>query len=223
MLRTLRREGRRLVTEELASGAVSRWDEDTWRPLTDEREQPISLDELDEHLARVMRDHEPFDPAIDAALAPRLHQALPLSRRDAADLGVWRFLAVAHAPELVRHRWEHRSWAVARTRFWAGGTRHTANAFGRLWWIAELTRQADSYELTTRVLGKPSLATVVFARTWSQHRPAVEAFVDVVRDESVELAERVAFELGRHLAVVPLERLDHAELVRIVRAVANAG
>lgn len=75
----------------------------------------------------------PFDAAaIDAALACALHRALPLSRRLAADWGLWRYLAVVHRPDIVRHRWELRSWTTMRDRFWRGGTRPGSNVFGRL-------------------------------------------------------------------------------------------
>lgn len=221
ILGTLRPEGRRLVTEELATGVVARWDEDTWKPLVDDRERRVPLDELDQRIATVIGDHAPFDPAIDAALAPQLHRALRLTRREAADIGIWRFLAVVHAPHFVRHRWEHKSWATAKTRFWSPGTRHNSNAFGRLWWIAELTREGESYALTARALAKQSIATQIFARTWSQHRPAVLAFVDVLENAPGDLVEQVARDLNRHLAIVPLERLDHDELVRIIRAIAR--
>lgn len=221
ILRTLRPEGRRLVTEELATGVVARWDEDTWRPVAEDRERPVELDELDEQIAKVIRGHAPFDPAIDAALAPLLHRALRLTRREAADIGIWRFLTVVHAPHFVRHRWEYKSWATAKTRYWSPGTRHNSNAFGRLWWIAELTREGDSYDLTARALAKQSVATQTFSRTWSQHRPAVLAFVDLLENAPAEVVEHAARDLGRHLAIVPLERLDHGDLVRIIRSIAR--
>ncbi len=218
-VRILHPDGRRLVNEELVSGSRKRWTEDAWRPFVAEHERTIDLAALDSHIARVLGEYPAHDPSMDATFAPLLHSALRLSRREAAEPGLWRYLAVVHAPQFVRHRWEYLSWATASTRFWAPGTRHTSNAFARLWWIAELTREDDSYALTTRVLGKPSLTTQIFVRSWSQHRPAVQAFLDVLEGEPAEVVERTARELSRHLAIVPLERLDYGELKKIVRAV----
>jgi hypothetical protein len=220
-LRVLAPEGRRLVTEELVAGTRERWAEDAWRPYVAEHARVIPLEALDAHLERVMREHAAHDPALDAALAPLLHRSLGLARREAAEPGLWRYLAVVHAPQLVGHRWEYLSWASASARFWSVGTRHTSNAFGRLWWIAELTRDGASYDLTTRALNKPSLATQVFARSWSQHRPAVHAFLDVLETAPAETIERTARGLSRHLAIVPLERLEYADLERVVRALSR--
>lgn len=217
-IRILHPDGRRLVTDELVSGSRERWTEDAWRPFVAEHERTIDLESLDEHIKRILLKYAPHDPAMDATFAPLLHAALHLTRREAAEPGLWRYLAVVHAPQFVRHRWEYLSWATASTRFWSPGTRHTSNAFARLWWIAELTRDGPSYALTTRVLGKPSLATQVFARGWSQHRPAVQAFLDVLETEPAEVIERTARELSRHLAIVPLERLDYSDLEKIVQA-----
>lgn len=214
--------GRRLVTEEFVSGNRARWTEDVWRPFVAEPERSVELEALDGHIGQVVRNYPAHDPAIDAVFAPHLHAALQLSRREAAEPGLWRYLAVIHAPQFVRHRWEYLSWATASTRFWSLGTRHTSNAFARLWWIAELTRDGESYELTTRVLSKPSFATQIFVRSWSQHTPAVRAFLDVLGAAPAEVIERTARELSRHLAIVPLERLDYGELQRIVRALAGA-
>src|SRR5690606_3886261 len=117
--------------------------------------------------------------ALDAAVAPEIHQSLPLSRRVASDPGVWRFLTVVHRPDYVPHRWAMRSKAQMVRRYWDFGTRPDSNAFARLWWIAELTitkdASGDPYHLTRRVLGAQPLATAIFTRTLSQYAPAVSA------------------------------------------------
>jgi hypothetical protein len=218
-LRALEPEGRRLVTQELASGAVTRWPESEWRPLTADCERALDLDAFDAVIDRAIATYEPYDAGHDPWLAPRLHEALPLTRREAAAPGVWRFLAVVHRPDLVRHRWENLSWATTKTRFWSTGTRHTSNAFARLWWIAEITRAGASYALTEKVLVSPRLATQVFVRTWSQHRPAVAGFVEAMEDAAADEIERATREFSRHLAVVPLEGLDADDVAGIVATI----
>lgn len=221
-LRVLKPEGRRLVTAELAAGMVERWPETTWRPLVDEHERLVTLEELDALVDRAVRTFARHDPALEPWLAPRLHAALPITRREAAQPGVWRYLAVVHRPDLIRHRWEDISWSATKLRYWSVGTRHTSSLFGRLWWIAELTRDGASYGLTERVLARPSIATQVFVRAWSQHRPAVEAFVAELSGAPAEAGERAARGLSRHLATVPLELLDASELRRVIRAAARS-
>jgi hypothetical protein len=218
-LRSLQPEGIRLVTPELAAGTLPRWPEPAWRPVVSDLpgDRPsLPLEHLDAVIDELIATLPAYDAAIDAWLAPRLHAALPLTRRAAADPGVFRFLSVIHRPDVIRHRWANVSWANMRSRFWSIGTRHTSNALARLWWIAELTRDGDSYALTERVLAKQSLAIQVFVRSWSQHRPAVEAFVDTLHDAPAEDIEHAARMLSRHLATTPLEGLSSAEIVAVL-------
>jgi len=220
-LRILQPAGRRLVTLELARdasqpGAIERWPESAWLPLVVDPPRGIDLGALDAVIAELVQRFERFDAAMDAWLAPRLHRALPMSRREAAEPGVWRYLSVVHGPELVRHRWENVSWPLTRARFWSTGTRHTSNPYARLWWIAEMTREAHDYALTERALARQSLAIQLFVRAWSAHRPAVAACVDGLGDAPGEVVERVARELSRHLGTVTLEALDGHELRDLV-------
>lgn len=212
-------EGSRLVTPDLASGTRTSWPEREWKPVVSDAESDIHLERLDEVLDELIGRFPKFDTAIDPWLAPRVHRALPLTRRQAADAGVWRYLAVVHRPDVVRHRWENLSWATMRSRFWSMGTRPTSTMFGRLWWIAELTRDRDSYELTERVFGRQALATQIFVRSWSQYRSAVDAFADVFQDAAGDEVEHGARTLTRRLATVPLEGLSRTELVEFLRKV----
>jgi hypothetical protein len=222
-LLSLEPEGIRLVTPELAAGTLVRWPEPAWRPVVADlpADQPsVALARLDRVLDELIATLPAYDTAIDAWLAPRLHMALPLSRRAASNPGVFRFLSVVHRPDVIRHRWANVSWATMRSRFWSIGTRHTSNMLARLWWIAELTRDGSSYALTERVLTKQSLAIQIFVRSWSQHRPAVEAFVDTLHDAPSEDIEHAARMLSRYLATTPLEGLGRED---IVAALLNRG
>jgi hypothetical protein len=222
-LRLLQPEGRRLVTPELASGEVPRWESPEWEPLTTELHSRVNLEPLDRLAEELTTTFERYDSAIDAWLAPRLRRAIPISRREASEPGIWRYLAVVRYPEIIRHRWELLSWPIMRQRFWSFGTRHDSNTFARLWWIAELTREGDNYELTEKALGRQSLAIQIFVRSWSSHRPAVEASVERLGDAPAEVIERAARELSRHLATVPLEGLDRADIAGLIDRVVGVG
>jgi hypothetical protein len=168
-------------------------------------------------VCRATRPSAIFALAERELLAPELRRALPFSRREAADVGLWRFLAVVHRPDFVRHRWENKSWATMRSRFWKPGTRPDSNALGRLYWIAELTRDGDSYELTERVLRRSSLATALLVRSLSAHRPAVAACADVLADAPAEVIDRAVLGLTRYLALVPLEGVTEQDVKLVLR------
>src|SRR5450432_3296260 len=156
-----------LVTKDLASGVLKTLPSVAYEQFVDEPEVPLELDGLDAVIEDLLARTQRHDSSFDRVAAPLIHRALPLTRREAALPGVWRFLALVHSPELVRHRWEDRSWATTRTRYWNLGTRPDSNAFYRLWWIAELTRDGDSYALTESVFDRQPLATQIFIRHFS--------------------------------------------------------
>jgi hypothetical protein len=216
MLRGLRAEGKRLLTPELASGEVERWSEREYGPLLLELERRIALNALDQAVDLTLAATPAFDPQSDVLLAPRLHRALSLSRREASNPALWRFLSVVHRPDLVRHRWENRSWASMRARFWSAGTRPDSNVFGRLWWIAELSRDGDDYSLTEAVLGRPALATGLFIRGLSSHRPAVAACSHVLADASSAEVEAVLKALHKTLSTLLLEALSFEQLCELI-------
>lgn len=205
-----------LVTRELASGQLLRHDELAYQPYLEETEQPLELDALEDAVAQVIAGTERHDVAIDRVAAPMLHRALPLSRREAAQPGVWRYLAVIAHPELVRHRWGDPSWATTRSHYWALGTRPDSNTFARLWWIAELSRAGDSYALTDEIFAKQPLAKAIFVRKFGSYRPAVAAFVDVMRNATPTDIERVARELHGRLSTLVLEAFDEPELRSLI-------
>jgi hypothetical protein len=221
-LHRLGAEAGHLVSRELASGDLARHEASAYERFLDACEVPVELDAFDDAVDGLLATTPRHDAGIDRIAAPALHRALPMSRREASQPGVWRFLAVAHRPDFVRHRWENRSWATMRTRFWSPGTRPDSNAFCRLWWIAELTRDGASYRLTDEVFARQALATNLFVRTIGHHRPAVTAFLEAMGD-SPDDVERVARALNRSLGTLVLETLGHDELVALVRELRDAG
>ncbi len=217
ILRTLSSEAKRLVTPELASGEVDRWPERAYASHLGEMAREVDLDAFDDVVDRVIESSKRFETGIDAASAPGIHRALPLTRREAMDPGVWRFLTVVHQPEFVRHRWKNSTFQVMRSRFWAPGTRPDSNALGRLWWIAELTRQRRNYELTEKVLKKQALATNIFVREISWYRPAVAACARVLGSSPIVVVEGTMRRLTKTLSTVVLESLGEDDLVRLMK------
>lgn len=217
-LHRLSAEASFLVTKELATGELPRHEPNVYDRFLDEATVAIELDEFDDVIDRIIEQTQKHDAAIDRTVAPLIHQALPIPRREAAHPGVWRFLAVAHRPDFVRHRWEAKSWATMRTKFWSPGTRPDSNAFSRLWWIAELTRAGDDYSLTERVFSRQPLATQLFVRGFSESREAVRVFIDEMENAAAADVERVAKELHGALGVLVLEGIEDEHLRALVRS-----
>lgn len=206
--------GRRLVSQELALGELERWPPEAYREHVEPFEDMIDLGPLDSALDQVIASTERHDAsAIDGAAAVALHRALPLVRRQACELGLWRYLAVIHRPDLVRHRWELRSWTTMRDRFWKAGTRPDSNLFGRLWWMAELSRRGDDYGPTRRLLASPSLANAVFVRRLSDHPPFVHACARVLPEQPAHSIERVLARFNMLASTIPIEGRGEEQIV----------
>ena len=221
-LRRLRASGRHLVTEELARGTVGRYDEEALAAHLMPAERQLSLDGFDRTLKSILARFRPGDPGMDPELAEAVHRHLPLSRREAADPSVWRYLAVVRHPEAVRHRWEYRSFATMRSRFWQRGTRFDANAFSRWWWVAELTFEKGApYELTRLALSNGALSTHLFTRQLAWHRPTLAACVRVLQDASGPEVERTMRTFGKMLSVRVPEAMSAEALEALVREAAR--
>ncbi|MFW6052147.1 MAG: DUF6339 family protein [Myxococcota bacterium] len=218
-LMRLHPDAARFVTPELARGAVERWPAHAFVGLLEEMERDLPLDALDAAVDEILRTATRFDPGMDAEAAVRFHRALPLTRREASPPGVWRFLAVVHRPDFVRHRWENRTFSQTRGRFWRPGTRPDSNAFSRLWWIAELTRDGDDYALTRAVLSRQPLANSLFTRELSWHRPLVAAVVEILGGQPGPALEVALRRLQKRLSTTAVETLDPTALLDLVESV----
>ena len=98
----------------------------------------------------------------DAWLAPRVHASLRITRREAANRELWAFLNIACSPRYVRWRYTSKQGPskglVEIGRFVGEDSR---NAFGRLWWAAEMTRNGGDYSWTER-----AMSTTRFSTSW---------------------------------------------------------
>lgn len=130
---------------------------------------------------------------IDADLAPVVHANIQVTRRQAANDGLWHWMTTMWRPDFVRFRWPYddtqRTESSMREKFFGGGSEIYTNAFGRLWWMAELTHRADAedpYDITRRALSVQSLANRLFDPAFHRYEPAVQAFAEVLLDRAVE-------------------------------------
>jgi hypothetical protein len=145
-------------------------------------DHPLDLDAartfIDETMRRFSRAQ---GTAADVWLAPRLHYALRLSRREAGRRGMWRWLGTVFAPDYVRWRWgppDDQSGdpeaAAAEDRFIGADYKH---ALGRLWWMAELFRDGPDYTPVTAAMANQDIPNTLFRMDIAHHRPTVQAAV----------------------------------------------
>lgn len=202
-------DGQRLVGEEFLKGEVEISDE-----ALEEYVEPLpggataDLETLDSAVEVILTDYSETDTAMDGALAEDVHRCLDITRRTAGDPGLWHWIAVARYPGFVRHRWEYHSEAAMREKFLGAGSDLYSNAIHRLWWIAELTSDADDYTLTEEVFANQTIVNKVFDRWFARYQPAVVAICDELADEKSSVIDEVTRRFNHALTNVQLEGLS---------------
>jgi hypothetical protein len=153
-------------------GEGARWDS---RPIRDL---------IDEAMARF----EESPTHADAWLAPRLHSALRMPRRKAAERGLWNHLGMCVAPDYVF--WRHLARPseknplpqVNPARF--NGAYHS-QTFARLWWAAELFRNGTQYRPVELACGNQDVLNTVLRLDLIYHRPSAQAIVRMLEQGDV--------------------------------------
>lgn len=218
-LMRLTSEGRRLVDSRFLRGERSISEDVTEYVEPHPSDVSADIEALASELQDVVDEYDTFDTHIDAAAAPVVHRRIDVSRRVAADPGVWHYLAVVEFPDFVRHRWEFSSETAMREKFLGAGTDLYSNALHRLWWIAELTHDEGDYTLTERVFRNQTLVNKLFDRWFARYRPATVVCCEELYDRRSDVVEEVTLQLNRILSTLQLEGMDEAELRSLVRKI----
>ncbi|MFE3824115.1 DUF6339 family protein [Streptomyces sp. NPDC059092] len=148
--------------------------------------------DLIDHALAKFRGERPT--AADAWLAPRLHETLRLTRREAAEKGIWTYLALGVAPDYVvwRHLSEPKAdgtpGRVARDKFLGP---HYKQAFGRLWWAAELFRDGSDYRPAVVACGSQDMLNSALRLDIIDHRPTALALVRLIEKGVVRTGREV--------------------------------
>lgn len=138
----------------------------------------------------------------DAWLAPRVHASLRLTRREAGDIQMWRYLAL-HFRDYVIWRWADEAIDAPRI---SGGVNRQALA--RLWWLAELTRNGSGYESTTRAAKLQDAVTWILDINVFHNRPATLAYISFLEQgANAAYAKKVAKCLNHAAVTVVIEAL----------------
>ncbi|WP_424568030.1 DUF6339 family protein [Streptomyces sp. CH-036] len=166
----------------------------TTEPLPHDAESRAELGPVRDLVEDAMYKFQDDRPtAADSWLAPRLHAALRLTRREAADRRIWNYLALGVAPDYViwRHlvaKSEGEPAKVAARRF--RGPAYT-QAFARLWWAAELFRDGPDYGPVVTVCSNQDMLNTALRVDVIDHRPTAQA--------TVRLMERGTVRTGREV------------------------
>lgn len=182
----------RLVTPAFRLGTEQPSFADFETPL--ELGHPIDLEAVrtfvDEAMHRYSRTQS---TAADEWLGPRLHYSLRLSRREAAQRGMWRWLGIVFAPDYVRWRFGSADGdpegAAGEDRFLGPDYKH---ALARLWWMAELFRDGPDYKPAAAALSNQDIPNNLFRMDIAHHRPTVQAAVKVLQGKGGRDANALA-------------------------------
>lgn len=156
---------------------------------------PVDLDAVRVFIDEAVHRFGDRSTDADMWLAPRLHYSLRLSRREAADRGVWRWLACCFAPDYVRWRWgppgggADPDKAAATERFIGPEYKH---ALARLWWMSELFRDGPDYGPVTAALQNQDIPNNLFRMDIAHHRPTAIAATRVLEGRSGREANALA-------------------------------
>jgi hypothetical protein len=184
------------------------------QPLELDRDLP--LDDVRRLLERAMQSFE--DPvASDAWLAPRLHAVLRLRRNEAAERGIWAWLATVEFPEYARWRFPGKSAdeeedeskrGTPLKRFLGSGR---DNALARLWWGAELFRNGDDYEPVVRAFAKQDVPNTWLSLDAVHHPAAAQAALRLLPALGSKPINRLSTALDHVLTTIQLDVLAPVE------------
>jgi hypothetical protein len=184
---------------------------------------PMALDSVREAVASVGEDIT--GSGIDRRLVAPLHEALPMTHREAADPRVWQWLCVAEFPEVVWRRWHgevpppeslgEALKAQMYPRFLCRASLNgiSRNALARLWWTAE---QLGDYGLAQRALGNQDMFQNVFERFFGIYPAAARACLDRFEGRSEAEIRLAAKWLQQRASTTVLEGLEEREVAAIL-------
>lgn len=219
-----------LVTDEFLSDDIV-YSESRLNEFRTETDYEADLDSLGQVLDWVMDDRSPFKEGnsdIDAAVAPAVRKFVDIPPRAAGDARIWHYLAVGWRPDYVRYRWpwegHSRTLTSMREKFTVSMRDLYTPAFGRLWFMAEFTRQGDDYRPTEKILSRQYAANRLFDRTDMRQSDVVRAIARVVADvddkafiDDGDVFEATAKAVSHELSTVSVESISDNRVEKIVR------
>lgn len=214
--------------------------------VEDDVDGRFDRERLDAEVERVMEtyDNDPDEErnAMDAELAPVVHEAIDVTRREATKPGIWWYLTVCHYPEYVRYRWKDGNLSekflgirdtpadeeTARVDPELSSTGIIKDpysmALNRLWWAGELTYDAESddYLSTQRMFFPQRLANWVLDSKFRRYPTAARAFADVFCTVDTDTINESADRFKRSLSLYQLEVRSYDDLCSQLATIKDA-
>lgn len=212
-----------LVTEDLMHGDTPRYSEDRLREYRTDTGHTANLTNLGRVLDYVITesDLDPGEEAIDAVVAPAVRKYIDIPLRDAGDPRIWHYLSIGWRPDFVRYRWPRTGpnrTKKSMTEKFLGSTQDLyTNAFSRLWFMAEFTRDGDDYSETEAILKTTYKSERIFDRM-DLRRPRTGRVLSRIanREPDNEIVERTAKAVSHQWSVTSEEHLTNQQLSEII-------
>ncbi len=160
-----------LVTEDLMTGDKERYSESRLREYRTDTGLTANLTALDQVIDFVVNQSNDFkkgDESIDAAVGPAVRKYIDIPLREAGDPRIWHYLAVGRYPGFVRYRWPRdttdRTHKSMKEKFLGSTQDLYTNAFSRLWFMADFSRDKDDYTETEGILAQTYRSNRIFDR-----------------------------------------------------------
>ncbi len=172
--------------------------------------------------------------SFDFEVSKVLLEEMAIAPHEAAQAGVWAFIACVALPDVVRWRFPGDDGTGTPVRRFTGGARGVRNAFGRLWWRAYVLRDPEAvepWELVRIVLEDQAVGIL--------ERPMLSGFPPLAREvlrsvvasggaQQQEVMRDVTKRLRRMAGVIPFEAVTSASLrdlvsIELQRSVTSLG
>lgn len=183
-----------------------------------------ALRQIGVELGRMMTE-QPHDRAkMDGKTAVLMHRLLALTRREAAEMRFWHYLAAVQFSEYVAWRYfDEAQDKVSRQRYLGS---LSDNALSRLWWWAELTadrRAPDPYKNTIRGAESPEFVKGIVENLLGGNRLLVNALVDALFSDGEKPPENQVKDMmvrtNALLVTVAVDALDEPEIRSLIARV----
>jgi len=165
-------------------------------------------------------------PATDARMAEFLHRELRMTLYEASQHKFWHYVAVVKCPRYVAWRWFNVTMNSVPKRQFIGPWYR--NAFGRLWWWAEYTRDPqagkDQYARTVRAGQSQEFMRNTIENSLCGNRDLVKSLCDAafpiagprMRDEvHREMIKRI----NAMLVTTAIDALESSEIDEVVKLI----
>lgn len=176
-------------------------------------------------------DLEKGDSDLDAAVAPAVRRCIDIPLRAAGDHRMWNYLAVGWRPDYVRYRWPfgggNRTVTSMREKFTKSMRDLYAPAFGRLWFMAELSRQGEDYGPTEELLSHQFPSNRLFDRQDLRQPDVVKAFSVTAEEtedpfvEDSDLFEETAKSVSHELSSISAPALASEGVQKLIETELN--